>query len=431
MATNRKDLKSYVRYDGSGRVIPGSNVLRKNMPKVGNWKETQAYECCDPFLTSTTTSTTTEAPLQALRLTFDSIENADLLVGDSSDVNDWNTFFDLPTYGNPFTSVEVVGNEVRLFGGSEITIKDQLFDQPDGLGIHLIEVRDEALCVVAAGYDCFGYEDNIGCPNLTTAIFPAMLTAGNHCFDNNPSSLVNVDFSSLTIAGIKCFGSAAFVDPDFPVLSPILSDGLFSNCVNLTDSFSLLSRVTETGNNCFSSCTGFINLNLPLLTSAGDFCFANCTSLTTVDLPSLTFAGEGSFNSCISLTTVDLPELTTAGIRCFASCTSLTTVFLPQLITAENNCFEICTSLLSVNLPLLTNVNGIQCFVGCTSLTTINLPSCIQLGQSNGYDAVFQLITGNTITATFNIALSTNIGGNPDGDIQYLESNNVVTVTYV
>jgi hypothetical protein len=48
MATNRKNLKSYVRYDGSGRVIPGSNVLRKNMPKVGKWKETQAYECCNP-----------------------------------------------------------------------------------------------------------------------------------------------------------------------------------------------------------------------------------------------------------------------------------------------------------------------------------------------------------------------------------------------
>ena len=47
MATNRRDLKSYVRYDGSGRAIPGSNVLRKNMPKVGKWKETQAHECCN------------------------------------------------------------------------------------------------------------------------------------------------------------------------------------------------------------------------------------------------------------------------------------------------------------------------------------------------------------------------------------------------
>jgi hypothetical protein len=52
MATNKRDLKSYVRYDGSGRVIPGSNVLRKNMPKVGKWKQTQGYECCEDILPS-------------------------------------------------------------------------------------------------------------------------------------------------------------------------------------------------------------------------------------------------------------------------------------------------------------------------------------------------------------------------------------------
>lgn len=45
---NKKDLKSYVRYDGSGRVIPGSNILNRNKPKVGHWKQTNAYECCDP-----------------------------------------------------------------------------------------------------------------------------------------------------------------------------------------------------------------------------------------------------------------------------------------------------------------------------------------------------------------------------------------------
>jgi hypothetical protein len=57
MAGNRKDLKLYVRIDGSGRSIPTSSVLRKSKPKVGNWVEVQTYECCAP----TTTSTTTEA----------------------------------------------------------------------------------------------------------------------------------------------------------------------------------------------------------------------------------------------------------------------------------------------------------------------------------------------------------------------------------
>ena len=46
---NKKDLKAYVRYDGTGRVISGSLILQRNKPKVGNWKQIGAYECCDPF----------------------------------------------------------------------------------------------------------------------------------------------------------------------------------------------------------------------------------------------------------------------------------------------------------------------------------------------------------------------------------------------
>jgi hypothetical protein len=58
MANSRKDLKGYVRYDGSGRVVPGSLILRRKMPKVGKWKEIQAYECCDPNFPTTSTTTT-------------------------------------------------------------------------------------------------------------------------------------------------------------------------------------------------------------------------------------------------------------------------------------------------------------------------------------------------------------------------------------
>jgi len=48
MENNKKDLKSFMRVDGQGRVIAGSNILRKNKPKVGNWIQIQAYACCDP-----------------------------------------------------------------------------------------------------------------------------------------------------------------------------------------------------------------------------------------------------------------------------------------------------------------------------------------------------------------------------------------------
>jgi hypothetical protein len=48
MATNNRPLKAYVRYDGSGRAVSSSLIWRKNKPKVGNWKEVQGYECCNP-----------------------------------------------------------------------------------------------------------------------------------------------------------------------------------------------------------------------------------------------------------------------------------------------------------------------------------------------------------------------------------------------
>lgn len=56
---DKKDLKGYVRIDGGGRIVAGSLILRKKMPKVGKWIEIPAYECCNP---TTTTTTTTVAP---------------------------------------------------------------------------------------------------------------------------------------------------------------------------------------------------------------------------------------------------------------------------------------------------------------------------------------------------------------------------------
>ena len=69
MATNNRPLKAYVRFDGTGRIVPSSLILRKNKPKVGKWQEIPAYQCCNPTTTTsttvaptTTTSTTTSAP---------------------------------------------------------------------------------------------------------------------------------------------------------------------------------------------------------------------------------------------------------------------------------------------------------------------------------------------------------------------------------
>lgn len=55
---SRRDLKAFVRYDATGRIIPGSLILQRSKPKVGDWKEIEAYECCNPTSTTSTTTTT-------------------------------------------------------------------------------------------------------------------------------------------------------------------------------------------------------------------------------------------------------------------------------------------------------------------------------------------------------------------------------------
>lgn len=55
---NQSKLKAWVRYDGTGRVIAGGPILQSSKPKVGNWVEIDASECCNYVPTTTTTTTT-------------------------------------------------------------------------------------------------------------------------------------------------------------------------------------------------------------------------------------------------------------------------------------------------------------------------------------------------------------------------------------
>jgi len=44
---NLRDLKAFVRYDGSGRVVAGSLIFRKSKPKVGNFQQINSFKCCN------------------------------------------------------------------------------------------------------------------------------------------------------------------------------------------------------------------------------------------------------------------------------------------------------------------------------------------------------------------------------------------------
>ena len=59
MANRNNQLKAYVRFDGTGRIVPSSLILQRFKPKDGNWQEIDANECCGYVPTTTTTSTST------------------------------------------------------------------------------------------------------------------------------------------------------------------------------------------------------------------------------------------------------------------------------------------------------------------------------------------------------------------------------------
>ncbi len=71
---NTRPLKAFVRFDGSGRIVAGSLVLRKNKPKVGKWREILAYECCNYVPTTTTTTTVVPSTTTTTTLGINCVE---------------------------------------------------------------------------------------------------------------------------------------------------------------------------------------------------------------------------------------------------------------------------------------------------------------------------------------------------------------------
>ena len=296
---------------------------------------------------------------ESLELEF--LSFTDMPVQNPFRVDEWNTFFDLPTNGTPFTSVKVKNNKVYLRGGANITLGAgaalYLF-QGYYRGGKLTKIIDNGNCITAVGGRCF-YDNS----NLTYVLLPAVTSVGYEVFDG---------------------------------------------------------------------CNSLLFISLALLTSGSPGTFAGCSSLTSagVNLPSLITAGYASFSGCTSLTSINLPSLVTIEYSAFYGCTGLTSIYFPNVITVKDYSFIYATSLASVSLPAAGTILDLS-FAGCTSLTTISIPSCVALGHDPNNNNVFGGVTGRTITLTVPSALMTCNGGNPDGDIQYLQANNTVTVITV
>jgi hypothetical protein len=176
--------------------------------------------------------------------------------------------------------------------------------------------------------------------------------------------------------------------------------------------------------------------DLPNLGSVFDSVQVNGNVVTLLGQGNITLKDQ-IFADIVSLISViDEGCIVLARSYCFQNCTSLQTIDLPELIYTIGltgrgiALFEGCTSLTTASLPKINSI-GIRFFRNCTSLTTIYLPVCIFIGQTTGVESAFDGITGLTISLTIAPSLMTNNSGNPDGDIQYLQLNNDVTISYL
>jgi hypothetical protein len=138
-----------------------------------------------------------------LKLTFDNIANVP--VTNASSVSDWNTFFNLPTSGTPFTLVTVVGNTVKLYGGSGIKIIDNLFED----NTHLLKFEDISGCITEAGEECF-----LGC-TMTNLNLPSLVSVGFRCFAD--THVTNLIFPSLQTIATQAFWDCTFTSLALPI----------------------------------------------------------------------------------------------------------------------------------------------------------------------------------------------------------------------
>jgi len=201
---------------------------------------------------------------QALILGFDNISSANTLVGDASDVNDWNTFFDLPTFGTPFTSVELDGNNVKLFGGSGIIVKPNLFDEK---GESLLLINDQIGCIEEVGENAFGFFITSGCGLLETVILNSVTSISNYAF-LQCASLLNLEMSSLELIGESA-------------LAYLLSIETI-----------LLPNVTSVGPAAFIGNDALLSIIAPQLQDVSDSTFSGCVSLISIEIPSCISLGS-------------------------------------------------------------------------------------------------------------------------------------------
>ena len=200
----------------------------------------------------------------------------------------WNTAFNLPINGTPFTALTVVGDNVYLDNGgvSDIDINNYFgFDTNNG---NLLEFDDSLSGYIFSGSINSFYD----CPVLTTLLLPALQKV-NANFASNCQNLTVVDIPTATLIGGFAFSNSGTLSGNLAVNMPqvvTILQAAFNGSGIVTANCPSCITVNQFA---FSFCLYLTTVNLPIATAIGDSCFNNDTSLTSVSLNSCTNLGGG------------------------------------------------------------------------------------------------------------------------------------------
>ena len=336
-----------------------------------------------------------------LTITLDSISNSP--VNDPSKVGEWNTFFNT----NKFIYATVTDNTIVLeslvsTGNYGVTLT-QVFRN----NTHIIGFVDEGSIISMYSY-AFS-----GCTNLEVVSIGKSIGVPSYGFENC-TSLTSFNVNTIEQSNFS-ISNNAFINAKIPSNFPF-------------------SRVSDIGNYAFSNTTGIVNLTLSVLSSMGSNVFENADSVVSVNIlntSSLNYIPSYCFYGCNNLQSFIAPNITSVQNNAFQNCTSLSDVRITQVINlggslGESSFFN-CSSLTSIYFPNIVTISN-SCFEGCTSVSQIILPTAYNLGSTFGDNRVFFGITGKNMPIVVNPAvLINNTGGTPDGDLQYLTTNNTIS----
>lgn len=364
-----------------------------------------------------------------LIMTFDDILNAP--VGDPTSVSEWNTWFDLPTYGNPFTGASVNGDEVTLSGGSNINLKPYLFGE-DAAGPALLSIQDtgSVVSIDEGVFSDYGPTYYYGCPNLAVASFSSLNSIGTYAFaDCFALTSFNITASVNLINDVYVFsGCTSLTDinvdganPNYSDINGVLFNKLQTNLIiypagKTNTSYTVPGGVTNLSAYAFGnhleltdivvpatlvsieegafSQSGIIDVSLySNLVTIGDFAFGDCPSLYSIIIPnSVTNMGSGTFSNSGLNSIILGTGLTSIGNYTFGGCANITTLNIPNnIIDVSDHAFD--------TLPNLTTITGgggiisigISAFQQCSSLDSIeSLENLENVGKWAFRDSLLQ-----------------------------------------